>query len=235
MGKDIDHYKLLHVKEKPLDNRLKYLDVLCFPTLFPSGRYGEFHPHPVNLTFSEYIKSRIINADSSPEFLFYYLFQKEMRQLAEGIYNVLNSTGKRHLIVKQYMEGINSSDSNTEANLYTVLQSVRGTKQFWYQKKSDVMAMVREYGSPTLFLTLSCAEYDSVDIDAKVNNVTETYPTSKLRVEDPVSVSRKFSQIFRDFFNSVLVKGAVFVKVVHFFWKRVLIKMCTTLPHTSLD
>ena len=138
-GKDIDHYKLLHVKEKPLDNRLKYLDVLCFPTLFPSGHYGEFHPRTVNLAFSEYIKSRVMNADSrfrkNPEFLFYYLFQKEMRQLAQGIYNVLNSTGKRHLTVKQFMEGVNSSDSNTEANLYTVLQSVRGTKQFWYQKK----------------------------------------------------------------------------------------------------
>jgi len=74
-GKDIDHYKLLHVKEKPLDNRLKYLDVLCFPTLFPSGRYGEFHPHTVNLAFSEYIKSRIMNADSRfhkrPEFIFF--------------------------------------------------------------------------------------------------------------------------------------------------------------------
>ena len=137
-GKDIDHYQLLHVKEKPLDIHLKYLDVLCFPTLFPSGRYGEYHTRPVKLAFSEYIKSRIMNADSrfrkSPEYLFYCLFQKEMRQLAESIYNVLDSTGKRHLTVKQFMEGIHSSDSNTEANLYTVLQSVRGTKQFWYRK-----------------------------------------------------------------------------------------------------
>ena len=52
-GKDIDHYKLLHVKEKPLDNCLKYLDVLCFLTLFPSGRYGKFHPCTVNLTFND--------------------------------------------------------------------------------------------------------------------------------------------------------------------------------------
>jgi len=27
---------------------------------FPSGRYGEFHPHTVNLAFSEYIKSNVI-------------------------------------------------------------------------------------------------------------------------------------------------------------------------------
>ena len=44
IGKDIDHYKLLSVSEKPLDNRQKFLDVLYFPSLFPTGWYGEFHP-----------------------------------------------------------------------------------------------------------------------------------------------------------------------------------------------
>ena len=43
-GKDIDHYKLLSVSEKPLDNRQKFLDVLCFPSLFPTGRYGVSSP-----------------------------------------------------------------------------------------------------------------------------------------------------------------------------------------------
>ena len=31
---DIDQFKLLNIKENPLDNRQKYLDVMCFPTLF---------------------------------------------------------------------------------------------------------------------------------------------------------------------------------------------------------
>ena len=46
---DIDHYKLLSIHEQPLDNRQKYLDVLCFPLLFPTGRLGEFHPRAVKL------------------------------------------------------------------------------------------------------------------------------------------------------------------------------------------
>ena len=44
-GKDIQHYKLLTVHEFPMDNRLHFLDVLCFPTLFPNGHFGEFHSH----------------------------------------------------------------------------------------------------------------------------------------------------------------------------------------------
>ena len=76
-GKDIDHLKLLSIHEQPLDNRQKYLDVLCFPSLFPTGKYGEFHPHTVKLTFSEYLKLKLMNCDSrfrkNPEFVFYYL------------------------------------------------------------------------------------------------------------------------------------------------------------------
>ena len=226
-GKDIDHYRLLSVHEQPLDNRQKFLDVLCFPTLFPTGKYGEFHPRSVKLTFSEYLKSRLMNNDSrfrkNPEFVFFYLFQKEMRELSAGIYNVLNSTRKRHLSVKQFVDGINSSDAGIEANLSTVLQSVRGTKQFWFLKKSDVMAMIREFGPPTLFLTFSCAEYDSVDIERylrKVNNVPDSYPIGRLCTEDPISVSRKFSQKFRDFFTTVLLQGEVLGEVTHYFWKK---------------
>ena len=32
---DIDQYKVKNVQEDPLDNRQKYLDVMCFPVLFP--------------------------------------------------------------------------------------------------------------------------------------------------------------------------------------------------------
>ena len=154
-GRNIEHYKLLNVHEQPLDNRQKYLDVSYFPTLFLTGRYREFHPHPVKLTFSEYLELRLINTDSrfhkNPEFVFYYLWQKELRELSSGIYNVLKSSSRKSHMVKQFVDGINSSDAGIEANLSTVLQSVRGTKQFWFHQTGDVLAMIREFGCPTLF------------------------------------------------------------------------------------
>ena len=164
-----------------------------------------------------------MNCDSrfrkSPEFVLYYLWQKELRELSSGIYNVLNSTSRRHQTVKQFVDGINGSDASIEVNLCTVLQSVRGTKQFWYRQKGDVLAMIREFECPTLFLTFSCAEYDSVEIGRylrKVNILSHT----KLYTEDPISVSRKFTQKFRDFFSTVLLKGQVLGEVTHYFWKK---------------
>ena len=104
-----------------------------------------------------------------------------------------------------------------------MFQSVWGTKQFWFLKKSDLNCMIREYGPPSLFLTFSCAEYDSPDIASylhKINDVPDGYPIGKLCAEDPLSVSRKFSKKFHDFFNTVILKGQVLGTVSHFFWKK---------------
>ena len=57
---DIDQYKLLNIKEDALDNRQKCLDVMCFPTLFPTGWFGEHYPREVKITYAEYAKSRLL-------------------------------------------------------------------------------------------------------------------------------------------------------------------------------
>ena len=65
----------------------------------------------------------------------------------------------------------------------TMLQSVRGTKQYWFVRQSELRRMIREWNSPTLFLTLSCAEYESTDITTylrKINKVSSSYDIGKL-------------------------------------------------------
>ena len=87
-----------------------------------------------------------------------------------------------------------------------MLQQVRGTQQYWFTRQSEVKCMIREYGPPTLFPTFSCAEYDCADIARylrKVNDVPDKYPIGKLCTEDPISVSRKFSQKFHAFFRKL--------------------------------
>ena len=61
---DISQYKLLNVREQAIDDRQSHLDLMCFPNLFPTGRFGENHPRQVKLDFSEYVKSRLLNKDS---------------------------------------------------------------------------------------------------------------------------------------------------------------------------
>ena len=56
-GNDIYHFKMVNVKEFPLKSNQKHLDLMCFPELFPTGGFGEYHDREVPLTSSEYVKS----------------------------------------------------------------------------------------------------------------------------------------------------------------------------------
>jgi len=91
---DTEHYKLIDVKENAMSNKLKQMDVLCFPTLFPSGRFGEAHKRSVPISPSEYAKSRLLNRDSrfrkDYQYVFFLLWQKEMRELSAGIFHMLH-------------------------------------------------------------------------------------------------------------------------------------------------
>ena len=87
-----------------------------------------------------------------------------MREISSGVYNLLKSSRKPSVSVGMLLEQVNSSDEHLEAHLCTMLQSVRGTKQYWFLRSSELKCMIREFGPPILFLTFSCAEYESPDI-----------------------------------------------------------------------
>ena len=197
---------------------------MCFPTLFPDGRFGEYHDR---LTASEYAKSSLLNKDAryrkNPQYVFYLLWQKELRDLSAGIYSFLKSTRGQPMAVGSLINKLNVSDEVLEGNLSTVLQTIRGSKQYWFTRQSEVKCMIREYGSPTIFLTLSCFEYSSPDIAEylhKVNNVPSTYNIGRLCTEDPLSVSRQFSYKFKSFFKIVVRNNAILGTVDHYYWKK---------------
>ena len=227
---DIDQYKLLSIKEDPISNRQRHLDIMCFPVLYPDGAFGEYHPRTVKLSHAEFIKSRLWNVDDrfrkDPQYIFYLLWQKEMREIAAGVYNVLNCKTGVQMSVGQLLHNVNTSNEQLESNLSTMFQSVRGTKQYWFSHKGEVQCIVREAGPPTLFLTFSCAEYESPDIIdylKLVNHVPQNATNlnvGKLCIEDPVSVSRQFSHKFHSFFQTVIVKGEVLGPVSHYYWKK---------------
>ena len=107
------------------------------------------------------------------------------------------------MTVGTHLSNVQANNEQLEVNLCTMLQSVCGTKLYKFVRKTELRCMIREWGSPTLFLTFSCAEYESCDIEnyfRNVNDVPPSYNVGKLCTEDLISVSRKFSQKFHSFF-----------------------------------
>ena len=169
-------------------------------------------------------KSRLLNRDSQfrkeSQYVFFPLWQKEMHELEAGVYNLMKGTQWHALPVGEFMERSSASDEDVEANLSTVFTNMRGSKQYWFFKRSEINCMMREYGPPTLFLTLSCAEYESVEISnylRKVNDVPDSFQSENCAWKIQYL---KFSQKFHDFFQKVIVKGKVLGPVAHFFYKK---------------
>ena len=69
---DSEHYKLVDMKEDALSN---YLDMVCFPTLFPTAKCSESHPR------RQLMRHRLMNKDGrfrkEDQDVF---FQKEMQE-----------------------------------------------------------------------------------------------------------------------------------------------------------
>ena len=197
--------------------------------MFPVDRFGEFEPRSVKLTFSEYVKSRLFNKDSryrkKPDYMFYFMHQKISRDIKSGIFNCLKNTKHRQSSVGNLLLQLNSKNSELEGSLSTVLQSMRGTKQYWQMRNGELFALVRDFGPPTLFLTFSCAEYASSDITEYLKMMNSLNPKAdaniaQLCTKDPLSVSRQFSHRFSAMLNKVIIKGEVLGKVTHHFWKK---------------
>ena len=144
-----------------------------------------------------------------------------MRELTAGMYSLMKGSRENAMAVGEFI--VFNSDQDIEANLSTVFQSVCGSKQYWYLCHSKVLCMVREFRAPILFLTLSCAEYESLGISSylrKVNDIPSSFPIGKLCTEDPISLSRNFFQKFHDFIERVILKGGVLGRVIHNFYKK---------------
>ena len=101
---------------------------MCFPALFPTGACGENYTREVKISHSEYVKSKLLNKDSrfrkDAQYVFYLLWQKELRELSAGIYNMLKNTRRQSTSVSTLLNQVDRSDEQLESNLCTMLQSV---------------------------------------------------------------------------------------------------------------
>ena len=151
-------------------------------------RCGSFH-YPVLLQFLKNVllalsdHQRIKDCSTKthvsgkmPNTCFTYCGGKSGRELSAGIYNVMTNTRQQSTSVSTLLNQVACSDEQWEGNLCTMLQNVRGTKQYWFLRHSEFKCMIRDFGPPTLFLTFSCAEYESTDIATylkRVNGIPE--------------------------------------------------------------
>ena len=84
---------MLKVNKAPLDSRMKFLDMLCFPDIYPYGIGGQRCQRDVPSSVAKYVNCVLQPRDArfrlNQQLIFYFNNQAILRQIASGIYHKL--------------------------------------------------------------------------------------------------------------------------------------------------
>ena len=144
-----------------------FLEEKCFPELFPYGTGGYvsalINNKKDDMGFAMYVRHRILSADpkfrANSSYLFFLLLVKELIQLKRCKQTYLRQVTKLPNLTKDSIKNVKHSDLSRYNRSYEVFKTMRGTSMYYEEAKKNVMAILRQNGSPSLFVTLSCAEF----------------------------------------------------------------------------
>lgn len=107
---------------------------------------------------------------------------------------------------------------------FSCLRGVRSSPSYWAQQEKKIMAMLRQLGVPTFFITLSAAEshwpellvilmktVHGRDINEEAATQLTSLEKASLIRSDPVTCARYFDHRYRCLFNNLFTKpGGIF-------------------------
>ena len=202
---------------------------MAFPQKYPYGKGGFSAERCENLTMRRYFNQRLLDVDGrfsgDVEYLLAAQYAAEYQQI-----NSLTSVVMRQVRGRMYRgERVTAGDLKDPARLseliqrdkaYKLLKQVCGTPAYWQKVHYDVLAMIRQLGIPTWFLTLSAAEmkwpeviqiiarqYGEILSDEAVSNMTWEEKTTWLK-RNPVTAARHFQYRLDQFWKTFITSKA---------------------------
>lgn len=200
-----------------------FAEELCFPTIF-GGHPMEHHSFDYkgkNIqkpTVARIIKHQLRHQDKRFANNSQNIFFKFTKQLLSRIYSA-EQTQLRKATMTNYSAGDLACPKFiaklvNDDKAYKFTQSIPSSPAFWEQTKKEVMAMIRQFGFPTLFVTVSPSEHlwtellvllkQSVDKTSisEIDALSLSYlEKDRLLRSDPVLVTRYNDERFRCMFS----------------------------------
>ena len=136
---------------------------LAFPNLFPKGRFGFTSERDIKLSPVKYFNARLLNCSgrfaTNPEYLFFAQFIIEQKKVSDSI-----SVAMKKICSHQITAASIRTEKQSLQNLickdqaYLFMRQIPGSPPYWQRFMFEVVAMVKQLGIPTWFMTLSCAD-----------------------------------------------------------------------------
>ena len=207
---------------------------LAFPVLFPKGQFGYTAERQIKLSPVKYFNARLLHYSAgfatNPEYLFFAQFIIEQKKIFDSINIALKKIHGQSLTVSQIRGNVHTLQNLVcQDQAYLFLRQIPGTPPYWQKFMYEVVAMVKQLGIPTWFMTLSCADLrwpELFQIIARTQgkNLTNEQVTALSYNErcsiynlNPVVVAKHFQYRVETFFTEVLLaKSNPIGKIVYY-------------------
>ena len=141
----------------------KKCEQLAFPVLFPKGRFGYNDERKIKLSPVKYFNARLLHYSgrfaTNSEYLFFAQFVLEQKKVANSINIALKKIQGQPIIASQMKSDVNKLKGMVcQDQAYLLLRQIPGTPPYWQKFMYEVIAMVKQLGIPTWFMSLSCAD-----------------------------------------------------------------------------
>ena len=141
----------------------KHCEELAFPVLFPKGRFGCTVERAVNLSPTKYFNARLLHYSGkfamNPEYLFFGQFIIEQKKVSDSINIALTKVHGQPVTASHLRSNLQSLQQLIcQDQAYLFLRQIPGTPPYWQKFMYEVVAMVKQLGIPSWFMTLSCAD-----------------------------------------------------------------------------
>ena len=210
------------------------LDVKAYPELFPTGENGMRDvSRATKISTTDFLRSRLLNKNPKFRLNINYIFHsfqvQEVSNMCHSIGHMLRTvSGGRALTAKSLLDKLKSRDGELSGKLFSMMANMRGTTEYFSKLALDIKWMVRHLGPPTLFLTVSIAEWYSEPlleyirtINAGKGHDVDNMTAAELCAMDPVSVNIHFHQKWQAIFTKLIksTTAPVFGEVSDHFWR----------------
>ena len=153
-------------------------ELLAHPYLFPTGKFGCTYQREISLSPSKHFNQRLLNYSqkfaSASNSIFFAQSVMQHLKLNSSINIAMQKIKSNNLtagtLSQNYTEAIKSSIANDEA--FNFMNTLKETPAYWKRFQLEVLAMIKQLGLPTFFITLSCADlrwHELIEIIYKLN------------------------------------------------------------------
>ena len=198
---------------------------LANPSKYPFGNGGLSQNRLIRITPRKYFNSRILNKDGrfakDIDYLLTAQYSVEAKQLSDDIQISLRQTRGQTFQSRKINAGLMKVSDNVQAMLRTdaafkFMKNIRGSPAYWDTVLLDLLAMVRQLGIPTWFLTLSAADMQWPEVIQSIayqygkqltaddiKNMSWVEKCSWIR-RNPVTAARQFQHRLNTFFKEFI-------------------------------